>query len=123
MSLKTRIAAGDALLGTFVKTSHPQIFEVLAQTSLDLLVVDAEHAPFDRSDIDLAVMASRAGGIPVIVRPAEGSPSAILNALDCGADGVLVPHVRSAAEARAVARAAHYGPDGRGYAGTTRAAG
>lgn len=123
MSLKTRIAAGDALLGTFVKTSHPQIFEVLAQTSLDLLVVDAEHAPFDRGDIDLAVMASRAGGIPVIVRPAEGSPSAILNSLDCGADGVLVPHVRSAAEARAVARAAHYGPDGRGYAGTTRAAG
>jgi 2-keto-3-deoxy-L-rhamnonate aldolase RhmA len=46
-----------------------------------------------------------------------------LNALDCGADGVLVPHVRSAEEARAVAKAAHYGAGGRGYAGSSRAAG
>ncbi len=123
MSLKQRIASGAPLLGIFVKTAHHQVFEVLAQTSLDLLVIDAEHAPFDRGDIDIAVMTARAGGMPVVVRPADASPAALLNALDCGADGVLVPHVRSAAEARAVARAAHYGPGGRGYAGTPRAAG
>jgi 2-keto-3-deoxy-L-rhamnonate aldolase RhmA len=47
----------------------------------------------------------------------------ILNALDCGATGVVVPHVASAAAARAIAQAAHYGRGGRGYAGSTRAAG
>jgi len=122
MSLKSRIASGQSLLGTFVKTAHPQVFEVLAQTSLDLLVIDAEHAPFDRGDIDLCLMAARAGGMAVIVRPANASHSVILNALDCGADGVLLPHVRSADEARALVKAAHYGPGGRGYAGTSRAA-
>lgn len=123
MSLKSRIAGGEPLLGTFVKTAHPQVLEVLAQTSLDLLVIDAEHAPFDRGDIDVCLMAARAGGMAVVVRPADASHAAILNALDCGADGVLLPHVRSAGEARALVKAAHYGPGGRGYAGTSRAAG
>jgi len=122
MTLKTRIAAHAPLLGTFVKTPHPQVFEVLAQSALDLLVLDAEHAPFDRAAIDVCLMAARAGGMPVIVRPADASPAAILNALDCGADGVMLPHIRSAAEAEAAVRAAHYGPGGRGYAGTPRAA-
>ena len=123
MTLKERIAAGDALLGTFLKTPHPHIVEVLATAGLDLLCIDAEHAPFDRRDIDLCVLAARAGGLPVIVRPPSAAPEAVLNALDCGADGVLVPHVRSVAAAQAVTDAAHYRPGGRGYAGSTRAAG
>ena len=123
MSLKTRIAAGEVLLGTFVKTPHPHVVEVLGSTSLDLLILDAEHAPFDRGDLDACILAARARGMAVVVRPADASAAAILNALDCGADGILAPHIRSAAEAGALAKAAHYGPGGRGYAGSSRAAG
>jgi len=123
MTLKTRIAAGDVLLGTFVKTPHPHVVEVLCKTSLDLLILDAEHAPFDRGDLDACILAARAGGTAVLVRPPDASPAAILNALDCGADGILAPHIRSVAEARELVKAAHYGPGGRGYAGSSRAAG
>ena len=123
MSLKSRISSGEALLGTFLKTPHPHIVEVLASSGLDCICIDAEHAPFDRRDIDACVMAARLGGLPVLVRTPSNAPEQILNALDCGADGVLVPHVRSAAEARAIAASAHYGVGGRGYAGSSRAAG
>jgi 2-keto-3-deoxy-L-rhamnonate aldolase RhmA len=123
VTLKSRIAAGEALLGTFLKTPHPHIVEVLASSGLDCLCIDAEHAPFDRRDIDACVMAAQLGGLPVLVRTPNSAPEQILNALDCGADGVLVPHVRSAAEARAIAASAHYGVGGRGYAGSSRAAG
>lgn len=123
MSLKARIGSGRPVLGTFLKTPHPHIVEVLAFAGLDCLCIDAEHAPFDRAAIDLCVMAARANGLPVLVRPPNGAPEHILNALDCGADGVLVPHVRSAAEAHAVARSTRYEAGGRGYAGSTRAAG
>ena len=123
VNLKSRIAAGEALLGTFLKTPHPHIVEVLAGTGLDCICIDAEHAPFDRRDIDLCIMAARAGNIPVLVRTPNSSPEQVLNALDCGADGVLVPHVRSVAEARAVALSAQYVSGGRGYAGSSRAAG
>jgi 2-keto-3-deoxy-L-rhamnonate aldolase RhmA len=123
MTFKQRIAGQEPMLGTFVKTPHPHIVEVLASTGLDCLCLDAEHAPFDRRDLDLCILAARAASMPVIVRPPSSAHEQILNALDCGADGVLVPHVRSAEEARAVAKAAHYGAGGRGYAGSSRAAG
>ena len=123
LNFKSRIGAGEALLGTFLKTPHPHIVEVLASSGLDCICIDAEHAPFDRRDIDLCIMAARLGGLPVLVRTPNASAEQVLNALDCGADGVVVPHVRSAEEAQAIAASAHYAPGGRGYAGSSRAAG
>ncbi|MDT7951438.1 MAG: aldolase/citrate lyase family protein [Acetobacteraceae bacterium] len=122
-SFRDRLRAGACLSGTFVKTPHPHVVEVLATSSLDCLVLDAEHAPFDRTALDLCLMAARAIAKPALVRPASATPAEILNALDCGADGVLLPHIRGFAEAEAAVRACHYGPGGRGYAGSTRAAG
>jgi 2-keto-3-deoxy-L-rhamnonate aldolase RhmA len=123
VSFRERIRAGELLSGTWIKTPHPHVVEVLALSSLDVLVLDAEHAPFDRGSLDACIMAARAGGKPVLVRPASSAHEHILNALDCGADGIIVPHVRSAAEAREIVRACHYVPGGRGFAGSTRAAG
>jgi 2-keto-3-deoxy-L-rhamnonate aldolase RhmA len=123
LTLKARLAAGDPILGTFIKTPHPHVVEVLGPSGLDCLCLDAEHAPFDRRDLDLCILAARGAGLPVLVRPPSAAAEHILSALDCGADGVLVPHVRSGSEAEAVAKAAHYGPGGRGYAGSSRAAG
>lgn len=120
---RDRVRAGDLLAATWIKTPHPHVAEVLAHSPLDALVIDAEHAPFDRAALDLAILAARAGGKPVLVRPASSDPTHLLQALDGGADGVVVPHVRSAAEAEAIALACHYRPGGRGYAGSTRAAG
>ena len=122
-TFKQRLVAGDPLLGIFQKIPHPHVVEVLATGGLDCICIDAEHAPFDRAAIDLCVMAARAGGLPAIVRPASAAPHELLNALDCGADGVVVPHIRSAEETATLARMAHYGPGGRGFAGSTRAAG
>lgn len=121
-TLKQRLAAGETLVGTFIKTPSPIVVEVLGLSPLDCLCLDAEHAPFDRLAIDACVMAARAAGKDVLVRVPSGAPEHILNALDCGATGVVVPHVRSAEEAKAAVQASHY-RQGRGYAGSSRAAG
>lgn len=120
---RSRLRSGDLLSGTWIKTPHPHVVEVLSHSSLDCLVLDAEHAPFDRSAIDLCVLAAKAGGKTVLVRPASSAHEQILNALDCGADGVILPHIRSAGEAAEAVRACHYVRGGRGYAGSSRAAG
>ena len=122
MMLKARIAAGEGLLGSFLKTPSPILVEVMATCGLDLLCLDAEHAPFDRADLDQCIFAARACGLPVLVRTPTSAPEHILNALDCGADGVLLPHVRSVADAQAAVEAATYRAGGRGYAGSSRAA-
>jgi len=123
MTFRERLRAGELLAGTWVKTPHRHVVEVLGLSPLDLLVLDAEHAPFDRGSLDDCIMAARAAGKPVLVRPASSAHEQILNALDCGADGVIVPHVRSADEARELVRACQYVRGGRGFAGSTRAAG
>ena len=123
MSFRQHLRDGDLLAATWVKTPHPHVVEVLGLSPLDALVLDAEHAPFDRAALDLCILAARASGMPALVRPPSAAPEQILGALDCGADGVVVPHVRTAAEAKAVVRACHYLPGGRGFAGSTRAAG
>lgn len=94
----------------------------MGRTDLDLICLDAEHAPFDRRDLDLCLLASRSSNIPAIVRIPSLSAEHILNALDCGAEGVLVPHVSSADEASKAVAFSTYGL-GRGFAGSSRSAG
>lgn len=122
MTLKSRLRAGELTIGTFQKTPSPMICEVLGRSDLDVICLDAEHAPFDRGDINDCLLALKAVGKPGLVRIPANQPEHILNALDCGADGVLVPHVITGGDAEAVAANAHFGT-GRGYAGSTRAAG
>jgi len=122
MNFKERLHAKEQLLGTFVKTPSPMICEVLAQTDLDVVCLDAEHSPFDRGTQDLCTLALRAGDMPCLVRVPSAAPEWILNALDCGAQGVVVPHVDSLKKAQDIAQLAHFGAAGRGYAGSTRAA-
>lgn len=123
VTFRERLRAGDLIAGTWIKTPHPHVVEVLSLSSLDCLVLDAEHAPFDRTALDLCILAARAGGKTVLVRPATASHEQILNALDCGADGVILPHIRTAAEAADAVKACTYISGGRGFAGSSRAAG
>ena len=120
---RRRMMDGELLLGTFVKTPTVEMIELLAMAGLDWVCLDGEHAPIDRRSMDAPLAMGRAIGLPVIVRVPVASPDAILQALDCGAVGVLVPHINSVEKARDVARWAHFGEGGRGYAGSTRWAG
>ncbi len=121
MQFHETLRSGRHLAGTFIKTPHHAVVEVLGQSGLDFLILDSEHAMFGWADIDRAVLAARHAGMPCLVRLADDRPADMLRVLDCGADGFLVPHVTCAAQAEAIARAAHYGARGRGYAATTRA--
>ena len=121
-AFKERLAARELLVGTFVKTPSPIVVEVLALTGLDCICIDAEHAPFDRAAIDGCVLAARAEGMDLLVRVPATASEHVLNALDCGAAGVVAPHIRSAEEARALVAMSRYGHAGRGYAGSSRAA-
>ena len=93
---RDRLIAGQSLLGTFIKSPGVHAIEVLGEVGLDFVVIDAEHAPWDRSDIDSAVLAAKSQSLPALVR--VQSTADILTALDCGAAGVMVapaPSVRS----------------------------
>ena len=120
---RRRLKAREHLLGTFIKTPTTHATEILGALGFDFVVIDQEHSPFDRVTIDMMVLGARASNIAGIVRVGDPGDANILSVLDCGAAGVLVPHVDSAEKARAVAAACRYRGGRRGFANTTRAGG
>lgn len=120
-AFRRRLAAGEKLAGTFVKTPTGHATEIFGDLNYDFVIIDEEHAPFDRGSIDQAVVAARAAGIAALVRVASAAPGHLMSVLDCGATGVLVPHVASVDMAMEVAAACHYRNGTRGFSNSPRA--
>ncbi|ABE36408.1 hpcH/HpaI aldolase/citrate lyase family protein [Paraburkholderia xenovorans LB400] len=119
-ALRERLRAGERLIGTFVKTPAPAVVEVLGRTGIDFAVLDAEHAPFDRTHVDACVLAGYAVGLPVLVRLRAASAQAVQSVLDLGAAGVIVPRVNDVATAKAMRQACEYSDAGRGFSNSPR---
>ncbi|MBY4592589.1 HpcH/HpaI aldolase family protein [Rhizobium redzepovicii] len=122
-TFKQRTRARERTVGTWIKTPSRIVTEVLSGSGLDVLCLDSEHAPFDRMDLDGAILSARAQDMPVLVRIQAPTAPEILNALDLGATGVVIPHIYDAARTRELVSSCVYAPGGRGYAGSSRAAG
>lgn len=120
-SFRQRVRRRERLAGTFVKTAAHPLVEVLGTTGLDFVVIDAEHAPFDRTAIDVCMLAARANGLPALVRIPDDAPATILGVLDAGATGLLVPHARSEEGVRSVIASARYRDGARGFSNSPRA--
>ena len=121
--LKARMASGERLAATFLKTPSVDLIEILSRSGLDFIILDAEHAPFDRARLDACLAIGRALDFPLLVRVPSGSDENLLMVLDAGAVGVVVPHMDSVEKAKAIVKGSRYGHGGRGYAGSTRFAG
>jgi 2-keto-3-deoxy-L-rhamnonate aldolase RhmA len=110
-------------VGTFVKTASPHVIEILGHSGLDFAVLDAEHAPLDRAMLDLMMLAGRAANLPLLVRIPDNLPATFLSVLDMGAQGLLVPHVDTVAQAEAGVRQSRFRGGSRGYSSSPRFAG
>src|ERR1700740_1056848 len=101
VDFKKQLRAGEPKLGLFLNSHSPTVAEQLAHSGYDWLLVDTQHGPmgFEKLSAMLAGIAS--GGAKSLVR-VEGyhDRGGIQQALDMGADGVLVPYINTAAEAR-----------------------
>jgi 2-dehydro-3-deoxyglucarate aldolase/4-hydroxy-2-oxoheptanedioate aldolase len=98
------------------------IAEVLAETGLDVLLIDMEHGPGDVLTLVSQIQAMKGEPAVPFVRAPWNDFVVIKRILDAGAYGLVVPYVCTKAEAEAAVKAAKYPPEGiRGIAGSTRA--
>src|SRR6476619_462080 len=119
--LRRRILAGETVVGTFLNMGSPAAAEICGRAGFDWLLIDMEHGVGTDADLLAMLYAARATDTPVIVRPEVASRPRIGRALDLGADGVMVPQVANADEAREVASWVRFQPVGkRGVALFTR---
>jgi 2-keto-3-deoxy-L-rhamnonate aldolase RhmA len=104
-----------------VKTPFPQILELLALAELDFVVLDAEHSSFALDSLSPSLGIAGLARLPTLVRTPNHDAAFINSCLDMGADGILIPHVRSAADVDAIADAVTYSRGRRGFSPSTRA--
>lgn len=114
-----RLRQGDTLIGTLVGLNDSDVVELLAACGYDWLFIDAEHGPFMPGDTGPLLQA--AGDCPCLVRVPDAEPVWIKKALDVGANGIIVPQVHDAEQARTMVAAAKYSPAGRRGVGLGRA--
>ena len=88
-----------ARFGIFIELATPESVEMAGWAGWDHCVIDCEHAPIDNAGLPGMLRAAR---IPAYVRVPNSNPESIQGALDNGANGVIVPRLQSAEEARRV---------------------
>ncbi len=119
--LKTLLAEGKVALGAQLRLGVPSIAELFAAAGFDYLILDGEHAPQTPVGIQAQLQAVNGYDCTPIVRLGRNDPDEIRLYLDMGAGGVLIPLIRTAADAEKTVNACYYPPKGtRGY-GPSRA--
>ncbi len=119
---KRKLQAGETVFGVFVPMAAPRMVEICGLAGFDYVIIDAEHGPIDVSECEHMVRAAEVVEMTPIVRVPSHDPKIILRYLDAGAQGVMVPQVNSAAEAKAAVEAVKYVPMGKRGLGPGRAA-
>ncbi|XVV38302.1 HpcH/HpaI aldolase family protein [Streptomyces sp. CA-100214] len=118
-----RIAAeGRKALGPFVQTMDATTTAAMATTGIDFVIIDREHGISDLHSTLQHIRAADAASVIPLVRVLKLDPTEIQANLDIGAQGIVVPKVGSAEEARAAVLATRYLPGGRGLCSSVEGA-
>ena len=122
MNMKQRLRQHQPLIGTLITIPSPDVAEIMARVGFDYLWIETEHAPMGFVHAQSLIQAA-GGRCPCLVRIPDKQEVWVKKALDTGCDGIIVPQIRSAAEARRIAEWSLYPPEGQRSVGVSRAHG
>lgn len=106
---KNELKAGKAKMGLFLNSASTTVAEQIAHSGYDWLLVDFQHGPMGYEKLSAMLTAIASGGAKSMVRVASYDDRAgIQQALDLGADGILVPYINTAEEAKEAVSACQY---------------
>ncbi len=112
-SLRDKIKQNMLITGTMVhEFACPAMVPILADAAFDFIIVDQEHGPASYQDIQDVVIAAKSYDLDIIVRSTKNDYEYMAKVLDMGADGLLIPHVDTPAEAHNVVKCTKYPPAG-----------
>jgi 2-keto-3-deoxy-L-rhamnonate aldolase RhmA len=116
--LKQRLKSGETTFGLWVTLESPTLTEIAVHLGLDWVCIDTEHGHLDLKEVLEHLRATSRSATASLVRVQEIEQGVIKRVLDLGADGVIVPQIRSADEVERAVYFAKYPPRGfRGIGG------
>ena len=123
MQLKSKLSQSAITIGSWITLGHTAIAEIMAEAGFDWLVLDMEHSVLELNEVQTIIQVIDGKQCPAIVRLTSNHPDQIKRVMDAGATGVMVPMIKSAAEAQAAVGAVYYPPHGQRGVGLARAQG
>jgi len=122
--IKKRIKDGETLAGCWLNLGSSVTAEIVGLSGYDWVLIDLEHGAGEQTDLLHQLQALEHTPAAALVRVESYQKERIHRVLDLGANGVMVPRIKSAAEAKAAIAGIHYPPAGvRGVAKMVRATG
>src|SRR3989440_1964587 len=110
--VKDQLAAGQ--VATILSgTNDPDLIDQLGTLDVDGIWLEGEHGGVDYADLGNLTRACDLWGKTSVVRVMDNDYATIYRTLDRGAQGIVVPHVDTRAEAEAFVAAAKFAPLGK----------
>jgi 2-dehydro-3-deoxyglucarate aldolase len=116
-----KLKKGESTIGTWLQISSPDVAEILGKAGYDWVAVDLEHGAFSRQILPDMFRALELGGTLPIARVAQANPKDIKQALDAGAQGIILPMIESKAQLEDGISWSYYPPKGTRGVGYARA--
>jgi 4-hydroxy-2-oxoheptanedioate aldolase len=112
-TMKAKLLAGQTVSAMSIRYSRGiEIVGYAKASGMDGVLIDLEHSSIDLDQCAQFTMAALAYGITPVVRIPSIACSFVGRTLDGGAQAIIIPHVKTAKEAREAARQARFFPDG-----------
>jgi len=121
MSLKKKLQNNDLSIGSWITIGHPSVVEIMATAGFDWLCIDMEHTSIDFQMAQILITTIQSKNIKALVRVAKNEEVIIKKVLDMGADGIIVPMIKTKEEAISAVKFAKYPPVGERGVGLYRA--
>lgn len=110
--VKQVLKQGGTVYGSAVRLPEPGLVEVLGYAGFDFVLIDGEHGSMGWTEMERMILAGLATDAAPFVRVVKNEPEMVMRTLDLGAMGVLIPHCRTAEDARRFVDGALYPPRG-----------
>ena len=112
-TLKEKLTNNQPTLGPFVGFPSPATVEMMGWLGFDFVVIDCEHGTIDFETAEHMIRAAQLSNTTAVVRIGLNHQKHILRFLEAGAEGVLIPMINNAREAKDVIDAVKFPPIGK----------
>jgi len=121
MNLKQKIRNKQLTLGSWITIPNQAVIEIMATAGFDWLTIDIEHSAVNIESVQNLIGFIQGKGIKAFVRVYGNDEVIIKRVLDAGADGIIVPMIKSKEEAQELVNHVYYPPLGKRGVGLSRA--
>ncbi len=110
--LKEKLDRKERVLGCNISTCAPSLIEILALSGFDYVFIDCEHASLDGTECEHLIRTAELYNITPLLRVPMNQPELMVRYMDSGAQGIVVPGIRTRQEAEQAVKAVRYYPQG-----------